>query len=123
MTIAVIDIVFSLDSVVTAVGMVEHVWVMIVAMVIAMLVMLWFSGPISRFVDKHPTIKVLALAFLILIGVMLVAEGLGKHIEKGYVYFAMAFSLGVELLNMRVRRAQQRPVHLHRRFEEERAGS
>jgi predicted tellurium resistance membrane protein TerC len=103
-TIAVIDIVFSLDSVITAVGMVEHLWVMVTAMVIAMLVMLWFSGPISRFVEKHPTVKVLALAFLILIGVMLVAEGLGQHINKGYIYFAMAFGVGVEMVNMRLRR-------------------
>lgn len=105
--IAVIDIVFSLDSVITAVGMVEQLWVMVVAMVIAMLVMLWFSGPISRFVDKHPTIKVLALAFLILIGVMLVAEGLGQHIDKGYIYFAMAFAVGIEMINMRLRKAHR----------------
>jgi predicted tellurium resistance membrane protein TerC len=104
-TIAVIDIVFSLDSVITAVGMVEQVWVMVVAMVLAMLVMLWFSGAISRFVDRHPTIKVLALAFLILIGVMLVVEGFGQHIDKGYIYFAMAFAVGVEMVNMRLRRA------------------
>jgi predicted tellurium resistance membrane protein TerC len=103
LTIAVIDIVFSLDSVITAVGMVEQVWVMIVAMVIAMGVMLAFAGPIARFVDKHPTIKVLALAFLILIGVMLVAEGLGQHMNKGYIYFAMAFAVAIELINMRLR--------------------
>jgi len=104
-TIAVIDIVFSLDSVITAVGMVDadQVWVMVTAMVIAMLVMLWFSGPISRFVEKHPTVKVLALAFLILIGVMLVAEGLGQHLNKGYIYFAMAFGVGVEMVNMKLR--------------------
>ena len=103
-TIAAIDIVFSLDSVITAVGMVDQLWVMVTGMVIAMLVMLWFSGPISRFVDRHPTIKVLALAFLILIGVMLVAEGLGQHIDKGYIYFAMAFAVAVEGVNMRLRR-------------------
>jgi predicted tellurium resistance membrane protein TerC len=102
-TIAVIDIVFSLDSVITAVGMVDQLWVMVVAMVIAMLVMLWFAGPISRFVDRHPTIKVLALAFLILIGVMLVAEGLGQHIDKGYIYFAMAFAVVIEMINLRLR--------------------
>ncbi|MBN9122983.1 MAG: TerC family protein [Planctomycetes bacterium] len=102
-TIAVIDIVFSLDSVITAVGMVEQVWVMIVAMVLAMLVMLYFAGPIADFVDRHPTIKVLALSFLILIGVMLVAEGLGQHIDKGYIYAAMAFALVVEMINMRLR--------------------
>ena len=102
-TIAVIDIVFSLDSVITAVGMVEQVWVMMVAMVIAMLVMLYFATPIADFVDRHPTIKVLALSFLILIGVMLVAEGLGQHMDKGYIYVAMSFSLVVELVNMRLR--------------------
>ncbi len=101
--IAIIDIVFSLDSVITAVGMVDQVWVMIVAMVLAMLVMLYFAGPIADFVDKHPTIKVLALAFLILIGVMLVAEGLGQHMDKGYIYAAMAFSLVVEMVNMKLR--------------------
>lgn len=98
--IAIIDIIFSLDSVITAVGMVDTLWVMIAAMVIAMLVMLWFSGPIANFVDQYPTIKVLALSFLILIGVLLVAEGLGQHIDKGYVYFAMAFAVGVELFNI-----------------------
>lgn len=105
-TIAVIDIVFSLDSVITAVGMVDadQVWVMVTAMVLAMIVMLWFSGPISRFVEHHPTVKVLALAFLILIGVMLVAEGLGQHLNKGYIYFAMAFGVGVEMVNMRLRK-------------------
>ncbi len=121
--VAVLDIVFSLDSVITAVGMAQHLPVMVAAMVLAVGVMMVFAGAVGAFVERHPTIKMLALSFLILIGVMLVAEGLGKHIEKGYVYFAMAFSLGVELLNMRVRRARQRPVHLHGRFEEERAGS
>ncbi len=115
--IGVLDIVFSLDSVVTAVGMAQHLAVMVAAMVAAVAVMLVFAGPIGDFVDRHPTMKMLALSFLILIGVMLVAEGFGKHIEKGYVYFAMAFSFGVELLNMRVRRAQRAPVALHRRFE------
>jgi predicted tellurium resistance membrane protein TerC len=103
-TIAVIDIVFSLDSVITAVGMVDEIWVMVVAMVIAMLVMLVFAGPIADFVDRNPTIKVLALSFLILIGVMLVAEGLGQHMDKGYIYVAMAFALVVELINMRLRK-------------------
>ena len=101
--IAIIDIVFSLDSVITAVGMVDNLYVMISAMVIAMLVMLVFAGPISNFVDKYPTIKVLALSFLILIGVLLVAEGLGQHIDKGYVYFAMAFGVGVEMVNIFLR--------------------
>jgi len=103
--IAVIDIVFSLDSVITAVGMVDDVWVMIVAMIAAMLVMLGFAGPISRFVERRPTVKMLALSFLILIGVMLVAESLGQHMDKGYIYFAMAFSLVVEFVNMRLRPA------------------
>jgi len=107
-TIAVIDIVFSLDSVITAIGMVEHVWVMVVAMVIAMAVMLYFAGPISRFVEKHPTIKILALSFLILIGVMLVAEGLGQHIDKGYIYAAMAFAVVVEMINMQIRRPKRK---------------
>lgn len=102
--IAILDIVFSLDSVITAVGMVEELWVMIVAMIISMAVMLFFAGSISNFVDKHPTIKVLALAFLILIGVMLVAESLGQHINKGYIYFAMAFGVIVEMINIRVSR-------------------
>ncbi len=102
--IAVLDIVFSLDSVITAVGMANQLWIMIAAMVCAMVVMLFAAGPIGNFVTRHPTMKVLALSFLLLIGVMLVAEGLGKHIEKGYIYFAMAFSLLVELLNMRMRK-------------------
>jgi predicted tellurium resistance membrane protein TerC len=101
--IAVIDIVFSLDSVITAVGMVETVGVMIAAMVIAMLVMMAFAGPIAAFVDRHPTVKMLALSFLILIGVLLVAEGLGQHVSKGYIYFAMAFAVVMELINLRLR--------------------
>ncbi|HEY2786640.1 MAG TPA: TerC family protein [Fimbriiglobus sp.] len=101
--IAIIDIVFSLDSVITAIGMVEDVWVMIVAMVIAMLVMLAFSSAVADFVGRNPTIKVLALSFLILIGVLLVAEGLGQHMDKGYIYFAMAFAVIIELINMRLR--------------------
>lgn len=101
--ILVLDIVFSLDSVITAVGMVSHVGVMIVAMIISMIVMLVSAGKISSFVEKHPTIKILALSFLILIGVMLVAESMGQHVSKGYIYFAMAFSLAVESLNIRYR--------------------
>jgi predicted tellurium resistance membrane protein TerC len=115
--IGLLDVVFSLDSVITAVGMARHVAIMVVAMVIAVGVMLVFAGSIGDFVERHPTMKMLALSFLLLIGVMLVAEGLGRHIEKGYVYFAMAFSLAVELLNMRMRRARAAPVSLHRRFE------
>ena len=102
--ILLLDIVFSLDSVITAVGMANQIPIMIAAMVIAMLVMLVSAGSVSAFVDRHPSIKILALSFLLLIGVMLVAEGMGTHMSKGYVYFAMAFSLLVEMLNMRYRR-------------------
>ncbi|MCB0422067.1 MAG: TerC family protein [Bdellovibrionales bacterium] len=105
--IVLLDIVFSLDSVITAVGMAEHIPIMILAMVIAMVVMLFSAKMIGDFVDRNPTIKILALSFLLLIGVMLVAEGMGQHIEKGYIYFAMAFSLIVEMLNMRYRKKQR----------------
>lgn len=101
--IAVIDLVFSLDSVITAVGMVQNVWIMVIAVLLSAVVMISAAGPISRFVDRHPTIKMLALSFLVLIGVMLIAEGCGQKFNKGYIYFAMAFSLGVELLSMRMR--------------------
>jgi predicted tellurium resistance membrane protein TerC len=115
--IAILDIVFSLDSVITAVGMAKHLQVMVAAMVVAVGVMLVFAGPIGRFVEEHPTIKMLALAFLILIGVMLVVEAFERHIPRGYVYFAMAFSLGVELLNLRLRRRVEAPVKLHNKYE------
>ncbi|TMR12319.1 TerC family protein [Nonomuraea turkmeniaca] len=108
--IMVLDVVFSLDSVITAVGMVDELGVMIAAVVVAVLVMLFASGPISRFVDQHPSIKMLALAFLVLIGVVLIAEGLDQHIPKGYIYFAMAFSVVVELLNIRMRRRHSKQV-------------
>jgi predicted tellurium resistance membrane protein TerC len=101
--IVVIDIVFSLDSVITAVGLAQQIGVMITAVVLAMAVMLVAAGPISDYVNKHPTIKMLALSFLLLVGVVLVADGLHHHIEKGYIYFAMAFSFGVEMLNIRAR--------------------
>ncbi len=104
MQIAMLDIVFSLDSVITAVGMVDNIPVMIAAVMIAVLAMMFFSGPVSAFVLKHPSVKVLALAFLLMIGVMLVAEGFGTHFNKNYIYFAMAFSLGVELINLRLHR-------------------
>ena len=117
--IALLDLVFSLDSVLTAVGMARHFSVMAAAMIIAVGVMLVFAGPLGAFVERHPTMKMLALAFLLLIGVMLVAEGTGRHIERGYAYFAMAFALGVELLNMRVRKATAAPVTLHHQFEAE----
>lgn len=102
--IAVLDIVFSLDSVITALGMAQHVWIMVTAMIVAVGVMLLFAGYISDFVHRHPTLKMLALCFLILIGIMLVAEGIGTHIERGYLYFAMTFALVVELLNLRLRK-------------------
>jgi predicted tellurium resistance membrane protein TerC len=120
--ILILDIVFSLDSVITAVGMANQVPVMVAAMVIAMLVMLVSAGPIAGFVERHPSVKILALSFLLLIGVMLVAEGMGTHVEKGYIYFAMAFSLLVELLNMRYRK-KRKPVALHGRFEGRAGGS
>jgi predicted tellurium resistance membrane protein TerC len=110
--ILLLDIVFSLDSVITAVGMAQQFVIMAAAMVIAVGVMLAFAGTIGDFVNRHPSMKILALSFLLLIGVMLVAEGVGQHISKGYIYFAMAFSLLVEILNMRLRKKQQ-PVHLH----------
>ncbi|HEX6930317.1 MAG TPA: TerC family protein, partial [Gammaproteobacteria bacterium] len=106
--IMILDIVFSLDSVITAIGMADVLWVMAVAVIIAVLVMMLFAGVISDFVHRHPTIKMLALAFLVLIGTALVAEGAGFHVPKGYIYFAMAFSFGVELLNMRMRKQPTR---------------
>lgn len=125
--IAIIDIVFSLDSVITAVGMADHVEVMIAAVVIAVLVMMFMAAPISNFVDRHPTIKILALSFLVLIGVALVGEGVGEdfgfHVPKGYIYFAMAFSVVVELLNMRLRRRQAKPVKLRKRLDDEAAAT
>lgn len=101
--ILMIDIIFSLDSVITAVGMSHHLPTMVTAVIISVVVMLVFSGAISRFIEKHPTFKILALSFLILIGVLLVAEAFGKHFERGYIYFAMAFSIIVELINIRIR--------------------
>jgi predicted tellurium resistance membrane protein TerC len=115
--IILLDIVFSLDSVITAVGMANRLSIMITAMVLAMLVMLAAAGAVSVFVERRPSVKILALSFLLLIGVMLVAEGMGSHLDKGYIYFAMAFALFVEMLNLRYRR-QRRPVSLHHRFEE-----
>ena len=101
--IALLDIVFSLDSVITAVGMVDDVWVMIVAVIISVIIMMAAAGPISAFVNRHPTVKILALSFLLLIGLSLVLEGFDHHIPKGYIYFAMAFSVFVEMINLRVR--------------------
>lgn len=117
--IALIDIVFSFDSVITAVGLAQHVQVMIIAIVIAVIVMMVAAKSISEFVDRHPSIKMLALSFLVLIGTTLVAEGLDFHIPKGYIYFAMAFSFGVEVLNMRRRSRRGVPVVLHRPLSKE----
>ena len=103
-----LDLVFSLDSVITAVGMVDNLWIMSAAVVIAVAVMMIFARPVGDFVDRHPSIKILALSFLVMIGLLLVAEGTGRHLEKGYVYFGMAFSLTIELLNMRYRARRQR---------------
>jgi predicted tellurium resistance membrane protein TerC len=119
--VALLDIVFSLDSVITAVGMANEILVMIAAVVIAIAVMLVAAGPLSRFVETHPTVKMLALSFLLLIGMSLVADGLDVHIPKGYIYFAMGFSVFVEIINLRVR-ARTEPVHLRPR-PEERPGS
>jgi len=113
--IALLDIVFSLDSVITAVGMVDQVSVMIVAVVISVLIMMLAAEPISNFVHRHPTVKMLALSFLLLIGMSLLAEGFDHHIPKGYVYFAMGFSVFVEALNLKMRKKSQ-PVHLHEPF-------
>ncbi len=111
--IAILDIVFSLDSVITAIGMAEELVIMIAAVVIAVGIMLYASGPISDFVDDRPTLKILALSFLLLIGVSLLAEGLHFHIPKGYIYFAMAFSMFVEILNLNVSKKRRHPLHLH----------
>jgi predicted tellurium resistance membrane protein TerC len=110
--IGLLDIVFSLDSVITAIGMANQVTIMIAAVCLAVIFMMFASGPIGGFVERHPTVKMLALSFLLLIGVSLVAEGLDQHISKGYIYFAMAFSVFVEMLNLRVRRHEASPVRL-----------
>lgn len=118
--IAVIDVVFSLDSVITAVGMADHIQIMVIAVVISVGVMMVAAGAISEFVDAHPTIKMLALSFLILVAVTLLGEGFGLHIPKGYIYFAMAFSMGVEALNLRARARRQtrEPMQLRKRFDD-----
>jgi predicted tellurium resistance membrane protein TerC len=110
--IAILDIVFSLDSVITAVGMADEIAIMVTAVILAVGVMMLSARPISSFVNRHPTVKILALSFLLLIGVSLIGEGLGVHIPKAYIYFAMGFSVFVELINLRVRRNAV-PVHLH----------
>lgn len=116
--IMLLDIVFSLDSVITAVGMVSNIWIMIAAVIVSIIAMMAFAGPIGGFVQRHPTVKMLALAFLLLIGVTLMAEGLHQHISKGYIYTAMAFSVFVEFLNLRLRKKSQ-PVHLHNAYSDE----
>ena len=113
--IVALDIVFSLDSVITAVGMADEIIIMVAAVILAVVVMMFSAGPISTFVNRHPTVKVLALSFLLLIGVALVGDGLGMHIPKGYIYFAMGFSVFVEMINLRVRRVDV-PVHLHQPY-------
>jgi predicted tellurium resistance membrane protein TerC len=110
--IMLLDIVFSLDSVITAVGMVDELWVMVAAVIVAVLIMMWSAEPISAFVHRHPTVKMLALSFLLLIGVSLLLEGFGHHIPKGYIYFAMGFSVFVEAINLRIR-GKSTPVELH----------
>jgi len=117
--IILLDIVFSLDSVITAIGMANQLWVMIAAVVIAVVFMMVSAGPISDFVHRHPTVKMLALSFLLLIGVSLIAEGLDQHIPKGYIYFAMAFSVFVEMLNLRMRRYKVEPVKLREPYSDE----
>jgi len=116
--IMLLDIVFSLDSVITAIGMVSNVWIMIAAVVVSIIAMMLFAGSIGAFVQRHPTVKMLALAFLLLIGVTLIAEGMHQHISKGYIYFAMAFSVFVEVLNIRLRK-KAKPVILHNQFTDE----
>jgi predicted tellurium resistance membrane protein TerC len=115
--IMVIDLVFSLDSIITAVGMVDDVRIMIAAVAVSVALMMLFAAPIGHFVSAHPTIKMLALAFLVVVGVVLIAEGFDTHVPKGYVYFAMAFSFGVEVLNIRMRKKAKRAVDLHNPYE------
>lgn len=117
--IMLLDIVFSLDSVITAVGMVDEVIIMIIAVVVAAGVMIWSSKPLGEFVERHPTIKILALSFLLLIGFTLIVEGLHQHIPKGYIYFAMGFSVFVEMLNLRIRAQAAEPVKLHEPYVKE----
>lgn len=120
--ILLLDAVFSLDSVITAVGMVDEIAIMIAAVVVAVLFMMAFAGPIGGFVERHPTVKILALSFLLLIGMTLIAEGLDRHIPKGYIYFAMAFSVFVEMLNLRAKKGKTEPVKLHQPYIPETAG-
>ena len=114
--ILILDLVFSVDSIITAVGMVEELWIMYVAVIVTVSIMLFASEPISRFINKHPAFKMLALSFLLLIGVSLIGEGLDVHIPKGYIYFSMAFALGVDILQMKMKKSKTPPVHLHEHY-------
>ena len=120
--VTVVDMVFSLDSIITAVGMVDRIEVMVAAVVASVGLMMLFAGPIGRFISAHPTVKMLALAFLVVIGVLLVAAGFDHEVPKGYVYFAMAFSVAVEMLNLRLRRRAVQPVHLHEPYARDERG-
>jgi predicted tellurium resistance membrane protein TerC len=117
----IIDMVFSLDSIITAVGMVDRIEVMVAAVIASVGLMMLFAGAIGRFVSDHPTVKVLALSFLVVIGVVLIAEGFDHHVPKGYVYFAMAFSVAVEMLNIRMRKRAAKPVQLHTAYDRDEA--
>ena len=117
--ILILDLVFSVDSIITAVGMVEELWIMYAAVIVTVTIMLFASEPISNFINKHPTFKMLALSFLLLIGISLIGEGLDFHIPKGYIYFAMAFSLGVDVLQMRMKKPKSEPVQLHEHYRQE----
>jgi predicted tellurium resistance membrane protein TerC len=119
--ILILDMVFSLDSIITAVGMVSDLWVMYVAIVVTVGIMLFAAEPISNFINKHPAFKMLALSFLLLIGVSLIAEGFDVHIPKGYIYFAMIFALLVDILQMRMTKAKTPPVHSHEHYQSEEA--
>ncbi|HSS66292.1 MAG TPA: TerC family protein [Gammaproteobacteria bacterium] len=119
--VIILDAVFSLDSIITAVGMVDEIEIMIAAVVTAVVLMMVFAGPVARFVSRHPTIKMLALSFLFMIGMVLIADGLGHHVPKGYIYFALVFSLTVEMLNLRLRKRRGAPVRLHERYVRNRA--
>jgi predicted tellurium resistance membrane protein TerC len=121
--IMLLDIVFSLDSVITAIGMVDELWVMVTAVIVSVGIMMVAAEPISGFVHKHPTVKMLALSFLLLIGLSLILEGAGQHIPKGYIYFAMGFSVFVEMINLRLRKKTTPPVHLRDRYVHDEAGN
>ena len=114
--ILILDLVFSVDSIITAVGMVDELWVMYAAVIVTVTIMLFAAEPISHFINKHPAFKMLALSFLLLIGLSLIGEGLDFHIPKGYIYFSMAFSLGVDILQMRMKKPKTEPVHLHEHY-------